>query len=273
MEYCVCGMFEMLERLKESKFPEWQAHGYFGQLIDGLEYLHSKGVVHKDIKPSNLLIATDDVLKISDFGVAEQLDVFAADDTCHTSQGSPAFQPPEIANGADKFSGFKIDIWASGVTLFNIITGKYPFEGENIYRLFENIGKGELVIPSEVDETLGGLLKGMLDKDYETRFNIQDIRRHLWFRKKPTRTKDKVPFPPLAGYEEDPNRNTTVVPYLEILLEETDDETVSSDDVLHQGENGESVIIHEPSNNTTHSKSNKKTVKVRKFTPNNCKSM
>ena len=46
---------------------------------------------------------------------------------------------------------------------FNIITGKYPFEGENIYRLFENIGKGELVIPSEVDETLGGLLKGIME--------------------------------------------------------------------------------------------------------------
>ena len=44
---------------------------YFEQLIDGLEYLHSKGVVHKDIKPSNLLLDTNDVLKISDFGVAE----------------------------------------------------------------------------------------------------------------------------------------------------------------------------------------------------------
>lgn len=43
---------------------------------------------------------------------------------------------------------------------FNIVTGKYPFEGENIYRLFENIGKGEMVIPDEVDDNLGSLLKG-----------------------------------------------------------------------------------------------------------------
>lgn len=50
------------------------------------------------------------------------------------SQGSPAFQPPEIADGRSSFSGFKVDIWASGVTLFNITTGKYPFQGDNIYR-------------------------------------------------------------------------------------------------------------------------------------------
>ncbi len=49
---------------------------YFSQLIDGLEYLHSKGIVHKDIKPSNLLVSTDDTLKISDFGVAEVSNIF-----------------------------------------------------------------------------------------------------------------------------------------------------------------------------------------------------
>lgn len=47
----------------------------------------------------------------------QRLDMFAPDDTCRTSQGSPAFQPPEVANGLESFSGFKLDIWASGVTL------------------------------------------------------------------------------------------------------------------------------------------------------------
>lgn len=47
----------------------------------------------------------------------QALNMFAEDDTCYTGQGSPAFQPPEIANGHDKFSGFKVDIWSSGVTL------------------------------------------------------------------------------------------------------------------------------------------------------------
>lgn len=47
----------------------------------------------------------------------QALDVFAVDDTCRTSQGSPAFQPPEIANGLDTFPGFKVDVWSAGVTL------------------------------------------------------------------------------------------------------------------------------------------------------------
>ena len=71
MEYCVCGMQEMLDSVPEKRFPVCQAHGYFRQLIDGLEYLHSQGIVHKDIKPGNLLLTTNGTLKISDLGVAE----------------------------------------------------------------------------------------------------------------------------------------------------------------------------------------------------------
>lgn len=61
----------MLGSTPLKKLPIWQAHDYFCQLLDGLEYLYSKGIVHKDIKPGNLLLALDGTLKISDFGVAE----------------------------------------------------------------------------------------------------------------------------------------------------------------------------------------------------------
>lgn len=117
MEYCVGGLQEMLEAAPGCKLPLYQAHKYFQQLVDGLEYLHGRGVIHNDIKPGNLLVTLDDTLKISDFGVAEKLDSFASSDRCTKGQGSPAFQPPEIANGNDAFSGFKVDIWSSGVTL------------------------------------------------------------------------------------------------------------------------------------------------------------
>ncbi|KAH8331148.1 hypothetical protein KR067_012103, partial [Drosophila pandora] len=215
MEYCVGGLQEMVDYQADKKMPLFQAHGYFHQLIDGLEYLHSCRVIHKDIKPGNLLLSLDQTLKISDFGVAEQLDLFAPDDTCTTGQGSPAFQPPEIANGHETFAGFKVDIWSSGVTLYNLATGLYPFEGDNIYRLLENIGRGQWEAPEwlyELDADFARLILGMLQADPSKRLSLQEIRKDTWFISAPPVTGPPIPIPPLKG---DKYRSSTVVPYLE----------------------------------------------------------
>ncbi|XP_018583704.2 serine/threonine-protein kinase STK11-like [Scleropages formosus] len=250
MEYCVCGMQEMLDSIPEKRFPVFQAHGYFCQLLDGLEYLHSQGIVHKDIKPGNLLLTKDGSLKISDLGVAEALHPFADDDTCYTSQGSPAFQPPEIANGQDKFSGFKVDIWSAGVTLYNITTSLYPFEGDNIYKLFENIGKGDYSIPEDCGPLLSDLLRGMLEHDPVKRFSMQHIRQHNWVRKKHPQSENSVPIPPSPDTH-DQWRSMTVVPYLEDLhgyVEEEDEE----DKLLDGQENIYTKEVALPGQNRQH---------------------
>uniref|UniRef100_A0A6I8N484 Serine/threonine-protein kinase STK11 n=1 Tax=Ornithorhynchus anatinus TaxID=9258 RepID=A0A6I8N484_ORNAN len=225
MEYCVCGLQEILDSVPEKRLPVCQAHGYFHQLIDGLEYLHSQGIIHKDIKPGNLLLTTNGMLKISDLGVAEALNPFIEEDTCRTSQGSPAFQPPEIANGLETFSGFKMDIWSAGVTLYIITTGLYPFEGENIYKLFENIGRGYYIIPEDCEPLLVDLLKGMLEYEPVKRFSIQQIRQHNWFQQKQPEGEALVPVPPSPDTK-DRWRSMTVVPNLRALHnnnEEVDD--------------------------------------------------
>ncbi|OXB61590.1 hypothetical protein ASZ78_006278 [Callipepla squamata] len=229
---------KILKKKKLRRIPNGEANvkKYFCQLIDGLEYLHSQGIVHKDIKPGNLLLTTNGTLKISDLGVAEALHPFAEDDTCRTSQGSPAFQPPEIANGLDTFSGFKVDIWSAGVTLYNITTGLYPFEGDNIYKLFENIGKGDFTIPEDCGPPLSDLLRGMLEYDPAKRFSIQQIRQHNWFRKKHAQAETLVPIPP-SPETKDKWRSMTAVPYLEDLHgyneDEDDDLYDIEDDIIY----------------------------------------
>ena len=65
-----------------------------------------------------------------------------------------------MAQGANQFAGFKLDIWSSGITLYNFVTGIYPFEGETIFRLFENIAKGDFEVPrNDVDPLLETLIR------------------------------------------------------------------------------------------------------------------
>ncbi len=223
LEYCCAVLKDMLDGSHGGRFPAWQAHFYFSQLTDGLEYLHNTArVVHKDIKPANLLLDTAGVLKIADFGTAEQLDPFAADDICTSSQGTPAFQPPEVAapdstsgssaDSASSFSGFKLDVWSSGVTLFNFVTGDYPFSGDTIFRLFEDIARCEYDVPKDlVDPVLESLIHGMLTKNPSERLSLLDVRSHDWMRKKHPCSSPPVTVRPRDG---DPTLSTTVIPYL-----------------------------------------------------------
>lgn len=138
--------------------------------------VHAQGVIHRDIKPDNLLLTEDDVLKIVDFGVSE---IFEKPDVMMTakSAGSPAFLPPElcIAKHGD-VSGKAADIWAMGVTLYCLKYGRLPFKRDNVLDMYEAIRNNGPEVPDDETPEFRDLITRLLDKDASTRIEMPEIR-------------------------------------------------------------------------------------------------
>ncbi|EIW69206.1 hypothetical protein TREMEDRAFT_31309 [Tremella mesenterica DSM 1558] len=165
----------------KSPFALEQAKEYFRQLCLGLEYLHENGVIHRDIKPDNILLTADhESVKLCDFGVSEMF-VSRGDDRIKKSGGSPAFLSPESFNSSiHDLHGKAVDIWALGVVLYCMITGRLPFNVVNPIELFEVVRSKDPPIPLDWTKELKDLMMSMLDKNPETRIAMKDIREHPW---------------------------------------------------------------------------------------------
>lgn len=181
MEFCPGSLASMLEEAEAKHFPEWQAQAFFRQLLTGLAYLHSTRIVHRDIKPSNLLVSESEVLKISDFGEAAELEDNGSD-ICKAGEGTPQFVAPEVASGYTQVRGFPLDVWASGVTLFNLLVGFYPFSGDTLLLLYENISQAPLCFPEELELSAEAvdLLRGLLQKEPDQRLPLAEAGSHPW---------------------------------------------------------------------------------------------
>ncbi|KAI9334268.1 kinase-like domain-containing protein [Obelidium mucronatum] len=164
-------------------FSETQARFYFRQLILGIEYLHENQISHRDIKPDNLLISKDNVLKIVDFGVSEMFSNEGNDKTKAT-EGSPAFFSPELCtSNHGELSARAVDVWAIGVTLYCFVLGKLPFGGNggSIVDLYEDIKKANPDLSSPLlSADLTDLLQKLLDKNPISRITVDGIREHPW---------------------------------------------------------------------------------------------
>ena len=97
------------------------------QISEAMDHAHRRGVVHRDFKPSNVIISADDIPKITDFGIAK-LTLSSIATMEGSLLGTPAFMSPEQARGEP--ADGRSDIYALGVTLYQLLTGDLPFEGD-----------------------------------------------------------------------------------------------------------------------------------------------
>jgi 5'-AMP-activated protein kinase catalytic alpha subunit len=176
MEYCEGGeLFNYI--VKNQKLSENETAFFFYQIIKGVEYIHSKGIAHRDLKPENLLLDKDKKLKIIDFGLSNYFDGFQK---LETPCGSPCYASPEMVGG-NKYNGFFIDVWATGIILFAMLCGYLPFEDDNNDILFKQILNGKINYPSYLSEMSKDLLNKIIETEPEKRIKIEEIKKHPFY--------------------------------------------------------------------------------------------
>jgi len=118
------------------EFPESLLKNCFNQMALGLKYLHANKVIHRDLKPQNILVSSDGTIKIADFGQAFK---FEETDQVAKTKGTYHFLAPECLSNEGSYSGKGADVWALGVVLYSALYTFLPFSGENITDLMDAI--------------------------------------------------------------------------------------------------------------------------------------
>eukprot|EP00826_Nyctotherus_ovalis_P017021 TRINITY_DN14973_c0_g1_i1.p1 TRINITY_DN14973_c0_g1~~TRINITY_DN14973_c0_g1_i1.p1 ORF type:complete len:390 (-),score=95.69 TRINITY_DN14973_c0_g1_i1:314-1483(-) len=181
-------------------FSERMARHYYKQLIEALEFMHSKGFVHRDIKAENILLDSDYRLKLADFGFATPLQGKDGSGALHTAKGTEGYMAPEILAG-QPYSGIETDLFATGVLLFIMIAQHPPFRKashrDGFYKLFcqhNDMFWSKMVagkLPGTFTPELQELLNSLMSVDPEKRPSIADIRNSKWYNG-PTATQEEV---------------------------------------------------------------------------------
>jgi serine/threonine protein kinase len=121
---------------RQCRGQPWEAHRaarLIEQLAQAVQHAHEHGVVHRDLKPDNVLLTADGTPKITDFGLARRTDIDAGLSRSGLLVGTPSYMAPEQAVGKSKAVGPAADVWSLGVLLYELLTGRPPFRAASVF--------------------------------------------------------------------------------------------------------------------------------------------
>ncbi len=161
MEYVEGRDFENFLKSKRDEFitNETLMRDIFSQILIGLNDIHSKDVIHRDLKPANIFITDENKIKILDFGLVKMLD-YSSITTKGKLVGTPNYIPPEIIEG--KRPDYRSDLYSMGVMLYRILTNQFPFKGENVFVLINNIITYPPEKPSSINKTISNAFENII---------------------------------------------------------------------------------------------------------------
>ena len=183
MEYCDSGN---LGSIIKKPIKEEYVQFYFSQLANGLKYLYDNNIIHRDIKPRNILLTNSRrVLKIADFGFAKKT---INNSLYETMCGSPMYMAPEIM-GKQNYNK-QTDLWSIGMILYEMLYGYHPYRScKSLPEIKDAIGNNSLEIPpadnknKDVSLECLNLLRKLLQKDVGNRITWDDFFHHPWINK------------------------------------------------------------------------------------------
>lgn len=181
MEYIAGGEFFSHLRSR-GQLPEDAARFYAAQVLLVFEYLHSKDIIYRDLKPENMLLDSEGYLKLADFGFAK---VLPGGKRTYTLCGTCDYLAPEVI--LSKGHGRAVDWWELGILMYEMLAGYPPFCDTDAMGTYQRILKGVVTFPFHVSPAAKDLIRKLLQADLSKRYGClaggaQDIKGHQWFR-------------------------------------------------------------------------------------------
>jgi len=165
---------------KEKRFSEERVRFYAAEIVSGLEYLHTAGVIYRDLKPENLLLTRAGHIILTDFGLSKE-GLHEKDDRTGTFCGTPEYLAPEVLEG--KGYGKAVDWWSFGTLVYEMLTGLPPFYCEDVQEMYTRIMTADLEFPSSMGFDAKDLLTKLLERNDERRLQEpSDIKKHPFFK-------------------------------------------------------------------------------------------
>lgn len=182
-EYVPCGqLFKHIE--KNGKLTNEASRFYAAQLVMAIQYLHSEGIVYRDLNPENVLLDASCYLKLVDFGYAKKMDLENPAAKTWTLCGTPEYLAPEIIQS--KGHGKDVDWWALGILMHEMLAGYPPYYDENPFQIYQQILKGNLEFPRHFEQHCRDLIKKLLSPKEKRigshKSGAEDIKKHKWYR-------------------------------------------------------------------------------------------